>query len=136
MEQMLPQNKSFFQKAWQYTTVGVATYVLDILLIYVFKNYLGLSDAAAVGFGFFIAVTLNFLVSYYWVFRGTVRTKRAGYVYFCTLAIVGLLVIIPSTLYVRDFMQIDIYYARTIVATLVGIVAFLINVFFNFKMPH
>jgi putative flippase GtrA len=131
-----PPGYRLFQKFWRYTTIGISTYALDLVLIFLFREYLDFPDPLAIGLSFFIAVTINFWFSYHWVFRGTTRSKRSGYLFFSTLAVIGLVVIVPSTLLVQSVLTIDIYYARTIVAICVGIVAFLINTFFNFKMLH
>jgi len=128
--------KLLAQKGWRYASVGMLTYIIDLFLIFLFKEYLHTPDWAAIGLGFFIAVTINFLLSYHWVFKGTTRSKTSGYMYFCTLAVIGLVVIIPSTLLVQKLFAIDIYYARTVVATAVGLAAFFINSFYNFKILH
>lgn len=119
-----------------YTSVGVSTYLFDLFLIYCFKTFLGFPDALAIGLGFLIAVSINFLISYHWVFRGTKQTKLTGYLYFLGLATIGLGVIVSCTLFFETWLETSVYLARTLVAGIVGLVNFFINTFFNFKMPH
>lgn len=118
----------------QYSTVGVSTFALDLLLIYLFKTYLGMGNVAAVSLGFALAITVNFFCSYYWVFRGTERDRLSGYVIFVSLATLGLLVVLSGTLLLVQLFAVNIYLARSIVAAIVGLANFLINTFFNFKM--
>lgn len=124
----------FFRRFIMYSMVGVGTYLFDLLLIYLFKTYLNFPDALAVGLGFLIAVSCNFLISYLWVFKGTKQTKAKGYLYFLGIATIGLTVIVVGTLSVRAVFDLDLYVARTIVAGLVGILNYTLNAMFNFKM--
>jgi len=118
----------------QYSTVGVSTFAFDLLLIYLFKAYLGMGDAAAVTLGFAIAITINFFCSYYWVYRGTERDRLSGYLIFVGLATLGLLVVLSGTILLVQLFAVNIYLARSIVAAVVGLANFLLNPFFNFKM--
>lgn len=124
----------FFRRFVLYSMVGVGTYLFDLLLIYLFKTYLNFPDALAVGLGFLIAVSCNFLISYVWVFRGTTQTHVRGYFYFLGIATIGLTIIVVGTLSVRTLFDLDLYVARTIIAGLVGILNYTLNAFFNFKM--
>ncbi|MEK7639454.1 MAG: GtrA family protein [Patescibacteria group bacterium] len=120
----------------KYTTVGTGTYLFDVFLIYLFRTFGHLPDGTAVALGFIIAVSVNFLFSYFWVFQGTRRTKLLGYAYFVGLATIGLFIIVNGTLYLHQNLNLNLYLARTIIAGLVGTMNFLINTFFNFKMTH
>ncbi len=124
----------FFRRFVLYSMVGVGTYLFDLLLIYLFKTFLSFPDALAVGLGFLIAVSTNFLISYLWVFKGTEQTKLRGYLYFICIATFGLAVIVVGTLSVKTFFSLDLYVARTIIAGIVGILNYTLNAFFNFKM--
>ena len=124
----------FFRRFVQYTMVGVGTYLFDLLLIYIFKTYLNFPDALAVGLGFLIAVSTNYLISYLWVFKGTSQTQLKGYLYFLGIATIGLTIIVVGTLSIRTFFDLDLYVARTIIAGLVGTLNYTLNAIFNFKM--
>ena len=130
----LPRIYAFGRRFTQYSTVGVSTFALDLLLIYCFTTYLGMGTAAAVGLGFAIAITVNFLCSYYWVYRGTDRDTLSGYLIFVTLATLGLSIVLTGTLLLQQLFGMNIYLARSIVAGIVGLANFVINTFFNFRM--
>jgi putative flippase GtrA len=120
----------------RYISVGFSTFLLDMFLVYAFKTYADFPNWLAVALGFAISVTINFLILYHIVYRGTTRTRLAGYIYFTCLATVGMGFIVMSTLFLLETFALNLYVARTIVASMVGLVGFLINTFFNFKMPH
>lgn len=124
----------FLRRFVQYGMVGVSTYLLDLLLIFIFKNYLGFADWLAVALGFSIAVSVNYTISYLWVFNGTERDKLHGYVFFLLISLIGLLIIVTGTLFIKNFFTLDLYLARTIIAGLVGTGNYLVNSIFNFKM--
>ena len=124
----------FVRRFFQYSMVGVGTYALDLCLIFIFKTFLNFPDAIAVGLGFLIAVSINFLISYIWIFKGTDRHHATGYMYFVGIAIFGLGVIVVGTLSIKTLLGIDLYIARTIVAGIVGILNYTLNSVFNFKM--
>lgn len=124
----------FLKRFVQYGLVGVSTYLLDLLLIYTFKTFFAFPDWLAVGIGFLIAVSINYLISYFWVFKGTERDKVAGYVFFICISVTGLIIIVTSTVFIKNYFLVDLYVARTIVAGFVGTANYLLNSFFNFKI--
>lgn len=128
--------KGLFKRFLHYSLVGTSTYAFDLALIYVFKNFLGLTDGISVALGFIIAVSTNFLISYYWVYKGTEQRKLHGYMFFVGLAIAGLFIITFGTLFLQAALGIGLYTARTLVGLFVGTANFLLNTFFNFKMTH
>ncbi len=124
----------FFRRFVLYSMVGVGTYLFDLILIYCFKTFLFFPDPLAVGLGFLIAVSTNFLISYLWVFKGTHQTKLKGYLYFIAIATIGLTIIVVGTMAVKTFFSLDLYVARTIIAGFVGTLNYTLNALFNFKM--
>lgn len=118
----------------KYSSVGMGTYMLDILIIAFLVFVFSAPERFAVGLGFLIGITTNYLVSYYWVFRGTHRNKFVGYAIFVVLAIVGIFAITESVIFLTEQYDMHLLIARTIVAAFVGLINFLVNTFFNFKL--
>lgn len=118
----------------QYSAVGIGTFLLDLAIIQIAISYFGASDAVALAIGFAIGVTTNYLLSYYWVYRGTKRSVAVGYIIFTILALLGVVFVIYATIYLAGAFGLPLLVARTIIATFVGIVNFFINTFFNFKL--
>lgn len=124
----------FLKRFVQYGLVGVSTYLLDLLLIFILRTFFGSPDWLAVAIGFMIAVSVNYLISYFWVFEGTERDKVSGYIFFFFISITGLLIIVTSTVFIKNYFSIDLYLARTIVAGFVGTCNYLVNSIFNFRI--
>ena len=117
----------------RYTVVGVSTFLVDLGLLYALTS-LGVPTYFAVVISFTTAVSINFLLSYRYVFTGTKRQPGSGYLLFLTIALIGFLVIAPGTVILNERFQIDLYTARVIMALLTGGTNFLLNNFLNFKM--
>tara|TARA_B100001179_G_C18522914_1_gene373618 strand:- start:126 stop:518 length:393 start_codon:yes stop_codon:yes gene_type:complete len=116
-----------------YTFIGVCTFIFDLLLVYL-GTQIGLTEYFSVVFGFLIAVSLNFYLSYRFVFRGTEQTVTAGYLFFMGIAVLGFLIIGPATVFLKEAFSLNLYFARTIVGGIVGTGNFVLNNFLNFKM--
>lgn len=112
--------------------MGISTFLIDLSLVFLF-THLGVPEAIAVGLGFFIGVSINFYLSYHYVFKGTTRKQSTGYIFFLSIAALGILVIVPGTLLVKELLGVNLYIARIMVAGNVGMVNFLLNNFLNFK---
>lgn len=123
-----------FRRFIQYTGAGGSTFLLDLALVYGLITYLHFSEAVAVALGFLIAITVNFFISYHWVFRGTKRARSTGYLFFVGLAMIGLSVVVSGTLFLYQTFDLSLYLARILVAGVVGTANFLLNNFFNFRM--
>lgn len=124
---------SFSKRLGKYSLVGVSTFLLDLLLVRLFTTIME-SEYWAVVISFLLAASVNFLLSYFFVFKGTERGLRTGYVYFIAIALIGVLVIGPSTLLIKNYFGINLYIARAVVGGIVGAVNFFLNNFLNFKM--
>jgi putative flippase GtrA len=117
-----------------YSLVGISTYILDIALLFLLLNTTTLSQPIAIGTSFFVGVTSNFLLCYYWVYRGTQRDQLLGYAIFAGLATLGVILVTLTTEWFATTWGMNVYVARTVVATFVGLINFSINTFFNFRL--
>lgn len=124
----------FTKRFSKYTAVGVSTYILDLgivaLLTYVFDIYY----TTAVAIGFIIGISLNYQVTYHWVFKGTKRKKLTGYIIFGLLGLLGMTLITLGTSFLVENFGLQLFVARSIVGGFLGIVGFMVNAIFNFKM--
>ena len=77
----------------KYTSIGVGTFVLDLGLLYILTDFLGLNYVIAAGMGFLLAVTLNYFLSRKFVFAGTDRSQKEGYAIFLFIAFIGLAIV-------------------------------------------
>jgi putative flippase GtrA len=125
-----------FRRFCQYSFVGISTFLLDLVIIFVLRELLGTSDLTAIGLGFLVGVSTNYYFNYHWVYKGTRQTIGRGYLIFFSLALAGFAIIVFATLLLHSFTAVNLYVARIIIAAMVGITNFFLNTIFNFKMIH
>lgn len=123
-----------FKRSIGYTGVGVSTYALDLLLIALMVYVLAVPYTTAVVVGFLIAVSINFLICYHYVYRGTKRNIFLGYAIFICIAGTGAFIVMHSVRFLVEEHEVALLVARTIVAAFVGLGNFLLNTFFNFRL--
>jgi len=116
------------------TSVGVSTFLFDLVLLFVLTDFFGMNYVIAAGLAFLVAVTLNYFISRRFVFKGTERSVHHGYLFF--LGIVGTgLVFITGLMYVLvDVVGLPMLPSRILIAGVVGIWNYLMNLHFNFKV--
>ncbi len=117
-----------------YSIVGVSTYGIDLVIIYVALTWFALQPTSAIALGFLVGVSLNYFFCYTWVFRETTRHPLTGYAIFGATALLGVIVITNATTLMMSALALNPYIARTVVAIVVGIMNFFFNTFFNFRV--
>lgn len=123
----------FFTRLGAYSTSGISTYLLDLLIIAILVTY-GVNYTLAIVIGYAIGVSLNYYLCHTFVYQGTLRKFWQGYAFFICLAVIGMgaiLVLVEIFLYLTDWNLLII---RTLVACIVGFFGFIINTFFNFRL--
>lgn len=118
----------------KYTSVGVTTFVIDMIIVATLLTWFNLPYQGAIGLGFLIGVTLNYFLSYFYVYAGTEQTIVQGYVIFFLLAVGGMVFITLGVTYLVEIFEIGILVARLLTGTIVGLSNFIINTFLNFKV--
>lgn len=126
--------RRLFSRLVKYSGVGFGTFLLDLAIVALLAYSVGIPYPYAVAVGFFIGISTNYLISYIWVFRGTTRNKYAGYAIFLAIAIAGIILITASTAFLVEMLAIPLLIARIMVAGIIGLMNFLLNTFFNFKV--
>lgn len=118
----------------KYTAVGVTTFLFDLLLLYLFSDHLGMHYALATPLAFGIAISVNYFVSRRFVFRGTLRSVHAGYGIFILIAAVGMAAVTGLMVLFVEVLRLPYLPARVIVAGIVGLWNYLMNLYVNFKV--
>ncbi|HVY73005.1 MAG TPA: GtrA family protein [Candidatus Paceibacterota bacterium] len=118
----------------KYSTVGVATFVLDLALLYCAVRVLNVPYYAATPCTFLIAVSVNYVLSRKFVFAKTERPTYTGYAYFISGALCGAIATTALTVALVTYLHIFYIAARVLVAALVGIGNYLFNLHINFKV--
>lgn len=117
-----------------YSAVGISTFFLDLGILYLLLSTTPIAQGLAIALSFAVGVTTNFLLCYYWVYRGTERNQLVGYLLFAGLALIGVTFVTLSTEWLYAAFGLNLYIARTLVAACVGIINFTLNTFFNFRL--
>jgi putative flippase GtrA len=118
----------------KYSSVGVSTFLFDLLLLYVLTDYLHIHYAVATPLAYAIAVSINYFISRRFVFKGTLRSVHTGYGVFLAIAgtgmgaVTGLMVVFVEVLHMPPLP------ARTIIAGMVGMWNYFMNLYVNFKV--
>ena len=128
---MMPQSVRRFFK---YTLVGGSTFVFDLLLLAILIDVLHINTILASGGAFFIAVSINYYLSRSFVFKGTERDVKTGYLYFFVIAGTGLFFVMSAMFVLVSLLHFQPLLSRVCVAAVTGCWNYLSNLYFNFKM--
>ena len=128
-----PIQKTF--RRWsQHTSVMISTFLLDIALIFVFISFCGMPDIIALTLASLISLSINFFISYHWIFHGTKRSRCIGYFYFLLIDAIGIVAIVYGTLYIQNLLDLNILISRAMIAVFAGLFSFFANNYLNFQM--
>lgn len=129
----LPPPEAFIRFA-RYAAVGVSTLGFDLLLLAGLTEVLSVPYYVATPAAFLVAVSINYALSRTLVFKGTERPVHHGYLYFIGIAVAGALAITGAVYVLVTYASLHYLVARVLVAGVVGIVNYLTNLHFNFRV--
>lgn len=119
---------------FKYFIVGVSTFLLDLLLLYVFTDLFQINYLISTAIAFVIAVSINYYFSRKFVFTKTLQKIDHGYYAFLLISGAGLFfVVILMALFVEK-LSFNYLLSRVLVAGFVGIWNYLMNLYFNFRV--
>lgn len=118
----------------KYSTVGFGTFLFDLALLYVLTDVFHIHYLYAAGFAFLVAVSINFLLSRRFVFRGSARSAQVSYLNFILIASIGLAMVVGGMYVLVSVFSVSYVLARVFVAGLTGIWNYLMNLYVNFKV--
>lgn len=115
------------------TVVSCFVFVIGLGALWVLVNRAGMDEVPAAGIGFIIANSLHYLLGRSWIFRGSERGVKSGYVLFLINAGVGLVVTMSLYALVLEFTAMNYLIARALVSVFAGLVVFVLNAVLNFR---
>lgn len=118
----------------KYVIVGVSTFIFDLLLLYIFIDIFLWNYVIATGVAFTVAISVNYFFSRRYVFKETLRSFYAGYVAFMVIASIGIGIAMLGMVLMVGVFHFHLLDSRIIIAGVVGIWNYLINLYFNFKV--
>lgn len=123
-----------FQRFFKYALVGGSTFLFDLLLLSLFIGVLHWNPAGAAGFAFLIAVSINYVLSRRFVFKGTLRSVHAGYGGFLAIAGCGLLIVTVGMHGLVNVLGWNYLLSRVLIALVTGTWNYLLNLYVNFRV--
>ena len=120
----------------KYSVVGITTFALDLALLILFTDYFGINPVPAAGTTFLIAITVNYLLSRRYVFHETAKSHLSTYVVFTLLGIGGLILVMSLMHFATTILKWHYVESRILIAGIVGILNYLLNLYVNFDIAH
>jgi len=118
----------------KYTLVGGSTFALDLFLLFVFIDVAKIDYLLATGLAFFVAVAINYIISRQFVFSGTLRGVGSGFLIFIFIAFAGMGTAVGLMAVFVGFFHWHYLVSRILIAMIVGIWNYLMNLYVNFKV--
>ena len=123
-----------FLRFFKYSSIGVSTFLFDLLLLYVLADIFHVNYLIATGVAFLIAVSINFYFSRRFVFKESEQKPIRGYSNFLIIAGTGLLFIELLMILSVEILGFHYLPSRIVVAGIIGMWNYLMNLFVNFKV--
>jgi len=114
------------------TLVSCFVFAVDLAMLWLFVEQLGMGKLAAATVAFVLANTIHYAFCRVWIFSGTERAMGSGYVYFLINAAIGLVLTI---ILFAAFIAVGLHYiaARVVASVFAGLATFLLNAVLNFR---
>ncbi len=126
-------NKAFI-RFLKYFSIGFSTFLFDLFLLFFLTDVLLINYLVSTGLAFIIAISINYYFSRKFVFSKSTRKTKQGYFIFLGIAGLGLLFVVFLMALFVEILFLDYIIARVIVAGIVGMYNYLVNLFLNFKV--
>ena len=115
------------------TVASFFAFGIDVALLWLAVELAGAPYLPAAAVAFLIAMSIHYLLSRIWVFRGSERGMAAGYAYFLMNAGIGLVVTLGAFALLMELAGLHYLIARVLASVVAGILVFFLNAVFNFK---
>lgn len=124
--------KRALRRFTRYSLIGGGTFGLDLLGLLVLHNGFGFSPGFAAGLSFLVFISINYALSYVYVFPRGRRSPAATYTLFITAAIAGAFLTGHGVALVHNTFGFELYTSRILVAPFIGTLNYLFNLYVNF----
>ncbi|WP_432737125.1 GtrA family protein [Maridesulfovibrio sp. FT414] len=118
----------------RYGCVGGGTFLFDLGLLCIFIEKLGWNPVTAAGTAFLLAVSLNYIISRSFVFKGTERSLKQGYLGFLLIAGTGLAIVTGGMHIMTSVLNWQYIVSRIMVSLVTGMWNYLLNLHVNFRV--
>ena len=118
----------------RYTLTASSFSALDIIILFIFVDFLGIFYLYAATFSFIIANTAHYFVVRNWGFKGSKRKRGEGYLWFIGISVMSLTITLVLLEYLVDDAGWHYIPAKILIAVIVGIINFFVHYYFTFKI--
>jgi len=115
------------------TVVSTFAFLLGLVLLWMMVQWARIDAVLAAAISFLIANGFHYVLGRAWIFRGTDRGVRTGYVLFLMNAGVGMAITVALFAALLEFTSIHYLAARVIVSVFAGLAMFVLNGVLNFR---
>lgn len=115
------------------TIVSSFVFLLGLALLWLLVRWGGMNAVLAAAIGFLIANSLHYALGRTWIFRGTDRGLRTGYLLFLINSGFGMAITVGLFAAFLHFTNIHYLVARFIVSVFAGLAMFVLNAVLNFR---
>ncbi|MEN9390580.1 MAG: hypothetical protein RLZZ283_680 [Candidatus Parcubacteria bacterium] len=125
---------TIFSRFVGYSVLGTSAFAVDLGLIYIFYEIVGLAYTISVPLAFLIATSIHYGAARALVFHDTTRPLGSGYLFFICIMVTNALIITGLVYLLVEYVEMNLYIARIGVAGIIGLVSFYMNARYNFKV--
>ncbi len=118
----------------KYVAIGASTFAFDLALLYIFTDMLKWNYIIATGAAFTVAISINYLFSRHYVFKGSLASIHKGYFAFMAIASIGIAIAMLGMRILVEIFHMEFLDSRVIIAAVVGIWNYIINLYVNFEV--
>lgn len=115
------------------TIVSSFVFLLGLALLWFLVQWAGMNAVLAAAIGFLVANSFHYALGRTWIFRGTERGLRTGYLLFLINSGFGMLITVGLFAALLHFTTIHYLVARVIVSVFAGLAMFVLNAVLNFR---
>jgi len=121
-------------RGWKYLGVGLVTFLLDLVVLFLLVEFLFVREFIAAGISFFLMTSLNYALNRNFAFAGSDTGVTKGYSFFLLFSIIGIVVTAALMYLLVDVFTINYFMARIPIGIFVSISLYFLNYFFTFNL--
>lgn len=118
----------------RYFLSGLATFIIDVAILFVLIEWFKVYYLFAAGVAFVIAITMNYFVNRKWTFTETKTHLAHAYLAFMAVAVLGLCLTILFLAFLVEILHFHYITARIMAAIFIGLWTFILNSLLTFKV--
>jgi len=124
----------YLTRLFRYSLAGGATFVFDLILLFVLVDFLGSYYLLAAGVAFAIAHTTNYTIQRKWGFKDSKSKILGGYLHFISFGILGAFLTLLLLAMAVEIIGFYYLFGRFFVSIFTGLAMFICNYTITFRM--